>query len=141
MTQNDFVALQKYITFSCGLKTLCQDLLSKQDATHLVEADLMQPYVPVFIRRGEESVSSLHERLTTKGLTKGEIDDILCSIALECKVHVRRSGKARLRCQVKLDRTPSEEDALSQVKRSLLKRHKKEDEESARDLTAAPLGS
>ena len=113
MSQNDFVALQKYITFSCSLRTLCEDLLKRQDAAHLVEANLMQPYVPSFILRSKESLSSLHERLTTKGLTQEEIDSILCAIALEGKVHVRRAGKARLRCQVNLFRTPSEEDALS----------------------------
>ena len=54
-------------------------------------------------------------RLSSRGLTLTEIEDILLAITVESRVHTRKTGKTRLHNEFRAQRSPSEEQELNAI--------------------------
>ena len=117
--QSDFVCLSKYLTIAMNL--IDQLKTNSKPSQYKIALKKIAPYVPDFLKLGNESLTNLQRRVTSTGLTMREIEDILSSISQETSVHVRRPGKKRLFCKSFLERSPSEDEEINRQKPELHK--------------------
>jgi hypothetical protein len=87
------------------LRDLCFGKSRPRDAN-----DAVAKHIPLFITQENQSVAEMEMRLTTQGLSLVEIDQILEAISRENQAHPRRTGKARLSCEIRLDQGLLDDD-------------------------------